>query len=181
MKTVIVSFSSRADGNCAQIAGLIRSLCGGAELFDFSAFEIRPCGACDYACFAGRERCPYIGDMECRILDAVTHSDLTFFVLPNYCDYPCANYFIFNERSQCYFQGRPELLERYEKVPKRCVVVSNTERENFVRALSYQSEQAPEILFLSAKKFGKRSIDGDLTTSGEVRAALAAFVAQGGE
>jgi hypothetical protein len=55
-------------------------------------------------------------------------------------------------RSQCFFQGRPELLEIYEKVPKRSIVVSNTNETNFVTALSYQSEDAPDVLFFTCKE-----------------------------
>ena len=113
MKTCIISFSSRENGNCTQIGRLIQSITEDAELFVFSKMTLHPCGNCAYQCFSSRDQCPYMDDMEYRLLDAVTHSDLTFFIIPNYCDYPCANFFIFNERSQCYFQGRPELLEKY--------------------------------------------------------------------
>ena len=110
------------------------------------------------------------------MLETITQSEMVYFVLPNYCDYPCANYFIFNERSQCYFQGRPELLDEYLRVPKRSIVVSNTNEENFVRALGYQSEKEPEILFLSAKKYGKKSIDGDLLTNEKALGDIKEFV-----
>ncbi len=176
MKTTILSFSSRANGNCAQIGRLIRSLTRDAVLFDFSEFDLHACGGCAYACFTARERCPYFADMECTMLDAITQSEAAYFIVPNYCDYPCANYFIFNERSQCYFQGRPELLDQYQKVPKRSVVISNTNEDNFVKALSCQSEKAPEILFLSAKRYGKRSINGDLLTNESAVDAVTAFV-----
>ena len=176
MKTCIISFSSRANGNCAQIAHLVESMTQDAVLFDFSGFNIHPCGKCACECFADREKCPYIGDMECGILEAVTNSDITYFILPNYCDYPCANYFIFNERSQCWFRNRPDLLDRYLKVPKRCIVVSNTNRDNFTQALAYQSEIPPEILFLSAKKYGKISIQGNLLESNEAVEEIRRFV-----
>ena len=136
MRVCIVSFSSRRNGNCSQIGKLIESVLDHAELIDFSNHSIHPCGECDYQCFTSSQNCPYMNDMECQIVDAVTHSDLTYFIIPNYCDYPCANYFIFNERSQCYFQGHPELLGHYEKVQKRAVVVSNTNEEDFIKALS---------------------------------------------
>lgn len=176
MKTCIISFSSRENGNCAQIGKLIRSVSEEAVLFQFSNFEIHACGKCGYECFADRNRCPYYSDMEYRLLDAVTHSDLTYFILPNYCDYPCANYFVFNERSQCYFQGRPELLEAYEKVPKRAVVVSNTNEDNFKTVLAYQTCNEPDILFLSAKKYGKVSIHGDLMKDENAVRDVTAFV-----
>ena len=104
MKTVIISFSSRPNGNCSQIGKLISSLTQDAVLFDFSKFDLHPCGHCAAECFEVREDCPYSEDKEFEILDAVLHSDVVYFVLPNHCDYPNANYFIFNERSQCFFQ-----------------------------------------------------------------------------
>ena len=110
------------------------------------------------------------------MLEAIIHSEMTYFILPNYCDYPCANFFAFNERSQCFFQGRPELLDVYLSVPKRGIVVSNTNTEHFVKALAYQADREPEILFLSAKKYGKISIKGDLLTDEKVIQAIAAFV-----
>lgn len=109
MKTTIISFSSRKNGNCAQIGKLIQSMKQESALFDFSEFEVHTCGECNYECFENREACAYIDDMEYKMLETITQSEMVYFFLPNYCDYPCANYFIFNERSQCYFQGRPEL------------------------------------------------------------------------
>ena len=106
----------------------------------------------------------------------MVHSDAVYFVLPNHCDYPNANYFIFNERSQCFFQGRPDLLEAYLKVPKKCIVISNTNKDNFIRALAYQSDREPEILFLSAKEYGKSSINGDLLTSCEALEDIRRFI-----
>lgn len=176
MSTCIISFSSRANGNCSQVGKLLCSLIQDAVLFDFSEFEVHPCGKCDYDCFTSRDKCPYIGDMEYHLLDAVTNSERTYFILPNYCDYPCTNFFIFNERSQCYFQGRSELLESYEKVPKRFVVISNTNEENFKQALAYHTKDEPIVLFLSAKRYGKTSIQGDLLTNEKVMTDIVDFI-----
>lgn len=181
MKTCIISFSSRAAGNCSQVGKLVYSLTKDAILFDFSEFDIHPCGKCGYECFATCEKCPYIDDMECSILDAITHSDLTYFILPNYCDYPCANFFAFNERSQCYFQGKTELLDAYEKVPKRAIIVSNTNEKNFRKVMAYHVDREPEILFLSAKKYGKVSIKGNLLTSEQALADVMEFVKDAAE
>ena len=134
MKICVVSFSSRAGGNCSRIGKLICSLLDNTESFDFSSFTIHPCGQCGYECFSQPEKCPYSADMEHRLLDA------------------------------------------YEKVPKRAVVVSNTNEDNFRRALSYQSYQEPGILFLSAKKYGKESIKGDLLANEEAVRDITTFV-----
>lgn len=179
MKVCILSFSGRSGGNCGNIAALLRQWHEGNEVtvYDFSTFSVAPCGNCDCECFRAREACPYFDDPVVSIYDAVIHSDLTYFVIPNYCDYPCANFFAFNERSQCCFQGAPELLEQYLAVKKKFVVVSNTGRENFTAAFRYHvpEDRLPQVLFLSAKLFQKSSIKGDLMTSAEARQALLDF------
>lgn len=179
MKTCIISFSSRPGGNCARIAEEIaRQTPGETVVRDFSSLTVTPCGRCGYECFQERERCPYIADPELAICEGITGSDLAYFVVPNYCDYPCANFFAFNERSQCYFQRRGDLLERYLSVRKKFVVVSNTGTGNFTAAFRYHvSEDAePEVLFLSAKRFQKSSIRGDLMDAPEAREVLAEFI-----
>jgi len=176
MKTVIVSFSSRANGNCTKIGRLIKENTKYSVLYCFSDFSIQACSGCNYDCFEKSEACPHIGDKECEILDAIVHSEITYFVLPNYCDYPCANYFSFNERSQCFFQGRTDLLSAYLKIPKRCIVVSNTNKENFIKALAYQTEQEPDILFLSARQYGKSSIRGNLLTCEKTVSDIIEFI-----
>ncbi len=178
MASCIISFSGRKDGNCAAIARtLLGALAGEARCFGFSALRVPPCGGCGYECFQARESCPYFSDPAFSIYEAVTDSDLSYFIVPNYCDYPCANFFIFNERSQCFFQHHPELLERYERVPKKFIVVSNTGQDNFTAAFQYHTGDAPpEVLFLSARRFGKASIQGDLMDSPEARDTVLRFM-----
>lgn len=176
MKTVIISFSSRTNGNCDQIGKMLQSMIEDSKRFSFTEFSIHPCGNCHYECFKKREQCPYINDMEYKLLESIMQSEMTYFILPNYCDYPCANYFIFNERSQCFFQGKPELCEVYLKTPKRCIVVSNTNTDNFVRAAADQAEKKPDMLFLSAAKYGKISIDGNLLTSEKAMSDIREFI-----
>ncbi|MGN0352472.1 MAG: hypothetical protein ACI4ES_12540 [Roseburia sp.] len=146
MSVCVISFSSRKDGNCW------------------------------YQCFTKDGKCPWIDDKEYELLDEIIKSELTYFILPNYCDYPCANFFIFNERSQCYFQKQQELADVYERIPKKVIVVSNTNEENFRTALSSHSKEEPEILFLPAMKYHKISINGDLMTSEQAVGDVKKFV-----
>lgn len=172
----VLSFSARKNGNCSQIAHQIQNAISNANIFSFSDFKIQPCGECDYQCFRDRHNCPNIADMEYRLLDTICSSDMAYYVVPNYCDYPCANFFVFNERSGCYFQGREDLLERYLKAPKKFIVVSNSRSSNFEEAFKQHTDGAPEILFLCSKDFGKRSIDGNLMNSATARATLNEFL-----
>lgn len=177
MSTVIVCFSGRTEGNCARISRYVQSLTGG-RLFSFAALDAHPCGSCDYQCFSKDGVCPYLQDGLYTIYDAITHCDEAYFILPNYCDCPCANFFIFNERSQCFFQRQPKLLAQYELVKKKAIVVSNTEEENFRAVLSQQSSSVVQMLFLHAKDYGRVSLRGDLMQEAAVRERIAAFVSR---
>lgn len=172
----ILSFSSRNGGNCGKIADYLGNFLPDSQVFTFAQFRIQPCGGCDYECFQNREACPYFQDMEYRLLESIAKSAAAIFVVPNYCDYPNANFFAFNERSQCYFQGRPDLLEQYLAVPKKFIVVSNTGKANFREAFTQHTDREPQILFLSAKQYGKISTQGDLMPSDPVEATLRAFL-----
>ena len=176
MSVCIVSFSSRKNGNCAQIDEFIARLIPNAKLYAFSNFQISACGNCSYQCFGGGENCPFVADKEREILDAITNSDVTYFVVPSYCDFPCSNFFVFNERSLRYFQGKESLLADYLRVRKKFVVVTNGGVENFKSAFAYHTDEEPEILCLPAKKYGKNSIDGNLLTSEQAVADLRKFV-----
>lgn len=173
----IVSFSGRKNGNCSRIAEIIQLTVPNANILSFSDIHIQPCGGCEYECFRVRESCPYFSDPECDLLDTICKSEMVYFIVPNYCDHPNANFYIFNERSNCYFQGREDLLEQYLKVPKKFVVVSNSGSENFREAFTQHTNEEPDILFLSAKTFEKRSIDGDLMDCAAARAALKEYLA----
>ena len=167
MSVCIISFSSRKNGNCTQLSEFVCSIYPDSERYGFSDFKINACGDCSYQCFVSGNDCPFVDDKEKEILNAITNSELTVFIVPNYCDYPCSNYFVFNERSLCYFQNNDELLNAYLNVPKKFIVVSNTNTDNFKTAFAYQTNVEPEILFLSSKKYGKNSVDGNLLSSNE--------------
>ena len=64
-------------------------------------------------------------------------------------------------------------------VPKRFIVVSNTGTKNFRDAMSQHTNNKPEILFLSAKHYGKVSIEGTILESDAARADLCRFVQTG--
>lgn len=173
----VISFSGRKNGNCSRIAEIIQCTVPNANILSFSNMHIQPCGKCEYECFHVRESCPYFSDPECDLPDTICKSEMAYFIVPNYCDHPNANFFIFNERSNCYFQGRKDLLEQYLNVPKKFVVVSNSGSENFREAFTQHTNEEPDILFLSAKAFEKRSINGDLMDCTAARAALKEFLA----
>ncbi len=171
---VILSFSGRKNGNCFRIARQVQGIIGG-DIFSCADLNIAPCGRCDYECFGRGESCPYADDDVRRLYEAVCRSDAAVYILPNYSDFPCANFFVFNERSLCFFSGRQDLLDAYEKVPKKFIVVSSGEPDSFRAALNQHSDR-PEILFLSAHAYGRDSIKGDLMEEPEVIAKIEQFL-----
>ena len=179
MKVCIVSFSGRQEGNCANIAQEVAACFEGERLvlFDLSEQPLKPCGGCEGECFSDRKLCPHHDDAEFELLDAMTYSDLVIFIVPNYCEYPGALYFAFNERSLCYFSGHEELLERYERVRKRFIVVSGEDRTHFEEIFRQQTNgETPEILMLNASNYGKVSVEGDLMDAPEARKAVREFI-----
>lgn len=178
MKITIVSFSNRENGNCQSIAKLAVEAYAGNEVkvFCFSYFALTPCGKCDNECFRAQTNCPYINDKTYEIYDSITNSDLAVFIVPNYCGYPCSNFFVFNERSLCYFCGNQGLLDKYENVQKKFIAISNSEADNMITAFSYQTYAAPDVLYLASKAYEKDSLAGDLMDSEAARKAVMDFL-----
>ncbi|MEN6470602.1 MAG: hypothetical protein ABFC62_03955 [Clostridiaceae bacterium] len=178
MKAVIMSFSLRDGGNCEGILSCVHEVLKGmADVVSFERPRITPCGGCGYRCF-GEPGCPYDADDAQRMYEAVCQSELAVYIVPNYCDYPNACFFAFNERGQSFFQEHDERYDAYLRCKKLFLAVSNTEKENFERAFSYHvpPDEKPEILFLRAQQYGSRSIDGNLMEAPEAREAIARFV-----
>ena len=159
--------------HCRLCAGNARG--GGSDPLRFS---VHGCGACHCECFRQREACPYFADDAFRLNEAAALADRAVFIVPNYCDFPCSNFFLFNERSQCCFNGHAELADRYLAVPKKFIVVSNTGRENFLAAFRDHvlPKTEPDVCFLRAAAYHRISLDGDLMTCEPARAAVREFL-----
>ena len=174
---VIIHFSSRETGNCAAVSAYIACHHADEKVVRFvvDSGVVFACGNCDYECLRKEKSCPNLSKSYMEIMDAICNADLAYFVVPNYCGYPCANYFAFNERSAGYFNKDDELLRKYLAVPKRFIVVSNSE-ENFENALQQQVDGKPEILYMKTAKYRKLSIAGDMMESVEAKVDLKVFL-----
>ena len=173
-KKVLISFSGRNTGNCARIAAFLSEQMEGAQSFRFSDFQIEPCGNCSCECLKGSV-CPK-NDMETALMNAVCSSDEAWFIVPNYCGFPCANLYIYNERSVGYFGGDRQRMEQYMAVPKRFVLIGNGSQENFRRAFEQHTNEVPKILQLQSREFQVSSIAGNLLNQPEVQNRLIQFL-----
>lgn len=174
----IVQFSYRKNGNCAAISEHIAAYYSAHNITRIKADNsiVQSCNQCDYECLQPRLECPHLRGQFQNMMDIMCAADLVYFIVPNYCGYPCANYFAFNERSVSYFHMNRDLLQRYMAIPKRFVAVSNTETQNFVEAFKQQTNAEPEILYLKTSKYHKRSISGDMLESDEAKIDLDRFL-----
>ncbi len=175
---VVIRFSSRDGGNCAAISRKIKEFHGIEHSVEYFVDHtvVQPCGNCDYECLTPGRSCPNLSEKQAELMDAICNAGLVYFVVPNYCGFPCANYFAFNEKSVGFFNKNACLLEKYLKVPKQFIVVSNTECDIFKEAMQQQTDAEPEILYMSSKKYRKRSIDGNILDSSDAAADLEEFL-----
>ena len=177
MKNIVsLSFSGRKDGNCAGIRAEIEDFYNQTNVRSFSIQNIKSCGSCQYQCLKAGETCPELSAEYKDLMDCICSSELVYFIVPNYCGFPCSAYFTFNERSVGYFNMSRSRLEQYLSVKKRFIVVSNTESAAFESAMQQQTAEVPEILYLKTSKYGKRSIAGDLMDSTDARDDLKRFL-----
>lgn len=175
---VLIRFSSREFGNCATVAGEISKFYSRHTIRNFlvNGESVQPCNSCDYECLHPQKVCPNVSDGQKEIMDAICNADLAYFIVPNYCGYPCANYFAFNEKTVGYFNLNRELMKKYMNVPKRFVIISNTEGQNFTNAMQQQAAGELDIMYLKSSKYGKKSTAGDILDSDAAKADLEAFL-----
>lgn len=176
MKNIgILNFSGRKYGNCASIVSYITNFHANANICIYNISEqIAPCGECDYECLTTGDGCPELSKIK-PLMDQIMGCDLVYYIVPNYCGFPCANYFAFNERTVGYFHLNQTTMEQYMNINKKFIIVSNTEDVTFLKAMQQQS-QNPRILYLKSNKYGRRSAAGDILDSEQARRDLRIFL-----
>lgn len=175
---VLIRFSSRNEGNCSAISAHICNQYKADQINTYliDGNTIQPCNGCDYECLHPEKICPNLTVEQKEVMDAICNANLAYFIIPNYCGYPCANYFAFNERSVGYFNLDRAKMQRYRNVQKRFIIVSNSEGENFTNAMYQQVNGEPDILYLKSSKYNKKSTAGDLMESEAARVYLDEFL-----
>jgi multimeric flavodoxin WrbA len=182
LKICIINFSGRQNGNCHDVAKIIEQLLipeHEVTLYEICDLNIHPCGKCRYECFSENKSCPYADDDVKSIYSSINLSDSVYYVVPNYSNYPNAYFYAYSERSQSIFSFQPpDLYEQYLQTDKKFIVISNTEEENFKRAFQYHVPEntKPNILFLAARTFDKRSVNGGLLESEKAKQMVVNFV-----
>ena len=174
-KVVILNFSPRSEGNCAKIADFVADFHNRTNV-SVHHVHMEPCSNCNYECLTPGVVCPNVSDHQKEVMDTVCDSDVAYIIVPNFCGYPCTNYFAYNERMVGYFNMDRERNGKYLGVKKLFIVVSNTEGDNFRNALQQQTKGEPKIMYMKTGKYKKRSTAGDIMDSEDAAADLRAFL-----
>ncbi len=175
-RITILSFSGRPKGNCANVSKYIKMHHAETNVRLFCWDTFSPCGHCNYECLRPEQKCPILSADYKEMMDTICGSDLVYFVVPNYCGFPCASFYAFNERSVGYFNMDRERLNRYMSVKKRFIIISNTESIQFKAAMQQQTAEDPDMLYMKTSKYQKPSIAGNLLESENAQTDLQAFL-----
>ncbi len=180
MKTTIINFSTRDNGNCFHIADVCQDKLTAAEVqrFDFGSISLYQCGKCDYECLGTAGSCIYDNEDDCNaIYEAVADAGQSVFIIPNYCGYPNSNYFMFCERACGYYRLAKENRGRYLSAKKKFIVVTNSNLDNFRETLKLQNaDGAADILFLESRLFKKNPANGDLMEDAAAKELVENFI-----
>lgn len=175
-KVVILNFSGRNTGNCNAIGEFVENYHKNSNILSCNVGECwSPCGGCDYECLKPGVICPVLTEQQRNIMDAALSADLIYYIVPNYCGFPPANFYAFNERSVGYFNMDRAKLGQFMNARKKFIIVSNTENPAFLQAMQQQSKE-PNMLFLKTGAYQKKSIAGDILTAEKAQEDLKAFL-----
>ena len=157
-KVLVINFSSRDNGNCKVIANYVKDLFSESVVYNFSDLDFTRCGHCGYECFR-TATCPKEDGLSCLNKELLDSNKIVF-VVPNYCGFPCSNYFIFNERTCGLFAGRRDLLQKYLEIDKDFLVISNSNFNMLKEAMSYQvsNKENVKCLFISSRNYANNSL-----------------------
>jgi len=112
-------------------------------------------------------------------MDSICKSQTVYFVIPNYQDYPCANFFIFQERMQGYFHKYPMQREPFRNATKRFIIVNNTSGDSFSRIAEQYGSSDSDLLVLRSREFGMSSIKDSIIQSPQIQAQIRRFAGAG--
>lgn len=172
----IINFSSRKKGNSFHIARVCSELYQESTVYNWFEGDYHKCENCDYECLQ-KKPCPIKDNLE-QIYQSLFESELVIYVVPNYNEFPCSNYFIFNERLRGYLSANESLYKIYMKTPKKFIVLTNTQNDNFENAFKYHVDKhtSPNVLYMSSKKFKQASVSAELMENQDARNIVVDFI-----
>lgn len=155
---MIISFSARKTGNCADIAQHI----AGADdrIVHFCELHAYGCANCEYECFDGV--CVHREDGIFALYEAMLAAERVILVVPMYGGNPSSLYFAFCERGQDFFHSE----EAWNVVLSRLYIIgvygSEKETPDFIPCLQKwfaETDYTGRVLGLERHAYGQRMRD----------------------
>ncbi len=171
---LILHFSARDTGNCADIARYIAG--DGDETAALCRLQVHPCARCAYECFG--DGCPYRGDDAERLYRRAAQEGAVL-IVPMYCGRPSSLYFAWHERGQGFFMRHEDLWADVSR-RMRIIAVYGSEQEtpDYLRVFDdwFDGNAQGRVLGLERHRYHQRMADS-LTDVPEVRRMLDDFMA----
>lgn len=171
---IIVSFSARTSGNCADIARFVAA--PEDRIIHYASLGAHACAGCGYECFGGT--CPYQADDVNELYRAMAQAEQTVLLVPMYGGNPSSLYFAFCERGQGFFTDEAAWDAIVSKLYIIGIYGSAAESPDFVPCLEkwfVGSGYAGRVLGLERHVYGQKMQDSLLDVP-DVRRKLTAFL-----
>lgn len=168
MKILLISFSSRDEGNCSRILKHCSKLSNDrgmvAEVLKIYDMNIEECGGCDYYCFKNGA-CLKEDDL-LEVYEKCFKADKIIFAIPTFSGNLSSLYFKFWERGQSIFKDNSEYEDKFLK-KINIIVIGNLSSggDMAVHEALYSFNNRsfyPEVLLLSSREYCTSSIRGDM-------------------
>ena len=173
MKTIILNFSGRENGNCKSIANFIKEYKNDAKIIDIAKVCKKPCGTCNYECFDLKDCGNTINELYMELIKA----DLIYFIIPSYCGLTSSLFNIFYEKENAFFHKYEQYSDKYLEIKKKFIFVANYNFEYFYNIASMLNcKDKNNVLFLSSSRYNLKSVNGDLLRSDAVKHTLKNFI-----
>jgi len=178
MKVVGLNFSSRINGNCYSCVDYcLKSFKGkgyDAEVINFFDYEVNPCGSCAYQCFY-TGKCIKTDDAK-ELFRKLTAADIIIYAAPTFGGHLASSFFILSERENGIFRSGQDYDADYLKKINFIVIGNLSDGADMAFHEAFygftNKDFYPESILLSAKEYGKHSINGDLIEDESVRNKL---------
>ncbi|MBQ9837924.1 MAG: flavodoxin family protein [Oscillospiraceae bacterium] len=172
---LIITFSARDNGNCAEIAKYLSN--GNDAIVDFKRLHFHGCIDCSYECLEANP-CKYRDDDIYSLYARMSSYDKIVLIVPMYCGNPSSLYFTFNERGQDFFMQNEAA---YSRILSRLYIIgiygSSSENPDFIPTLEKwfdRSAYKNRVLGIERHKLNQKISDTLATDT--LKRALDSFI-----
>jgi multimeric flavodoxin WrbA len=185
VKALGIAFSARKMGNCLNcveyVLAKLKTQGFATEVINAYDLEIKPCGHCNYECFAKelrskKEECPIRDDVP-KIYSKIKEADIIVLAVPTYGGKAASLYCAFTERGQAIFESYEEFKNTILNKIIASIVIGNIPSGGDLAyhtvILDHKDSKYPlQSVLLQAAEYGKGSIYGNLIEDERVRDRL---------